>query len=56
MIRLGTVRVGTNFRFTMPSDLVDALNLKEGDYLDFYTDDKGNISVRIEQGGKVKKG
>jgi bifunctional DNA-binding transcriptional regulator/antitoxin component of YhaV-PrlF toxin-antitoxin module len=46
---LGTVELGTNKRITVPQKLVDALKMKEGDYIQFF-EDKGVITVTAMKG------
>jgi len=46
---LGSVELTTHNRITMPSKLVKALKIGEGDFLLFY-EDKGVVTVKVEKG------
>lgn len=47
---LGTVEVMTNKRITIPNKLMEALNAKEGDFLLFYEEDNGKVTIKREKG------
>lgn len=49
MRMLGSVRISTNKRVTVPDELLDALKIKVGDFVLFY-EDKGTVTARGEKG------
>ena len=53
MILLGTIQLTTNKRMTIPQNLMDALDVKEGDFLLFY-EDGGTVIVKKEEGYRKK--
>ena len=55
MRRLGTIKIFTNKRITIPEDLLKVLKVEEGDFLDFYESDDGTVIVRMEKGVPVEK-
>lgn len=52
-IMLGSVEVMTNNRITLPKKLVSELDTKDGDFLLFYEEDSGEITVVKQPGRRV---
>lgn len=46
----GTVKHHTQFRFTISKEIMNALDAKAGDFMDFIKQDDGTITVVIIKG------
>lgn len=55
MRRMGTVKVQTNKRVTLPDDVIKSLEIEDGDYLDFYQSDDGKVVVEMVKGVSSEK-
>jgi len=49
MRMLGSVRLASNRRITLPDELVETLKIGEGDFILFF-EDKGTVIVKMEKG------
>lgn len=47
---MGSVKVQTNKRVTLPDDVVKSLEIEDGDYLDFNQSDDGQVVVEMVKG------
>jgi bifunctional DNA-binding transcriptional regulator/antitoxin component of YhaV-PrlF toxin-antitoxin module len=55
MRRLGTIRVFTNKRMTLPDEFVKELDVEDGDYIDFFEDDDGKLCFSLVKGPQSGK-
>ena len=46
MKMLGSTKISGKLRITIPKDAAESLDVKDGDFLIFYVDEKGNHQVR----------
>lgn len=55
MRRLGTSKLSTNLRLTIPDNFAKVAQAEVGDYFDFYQADDGTFILRIEKAGLAPK-